>query len=304
MQAVLHLCVSPLPCDNTRMATNSDPQFNPGSPAGSLPAAVPASPVSAALPAILAALTGFRAGYKTSEFWLALFAALSPFALTLLDKLPAQTAAIFTGFAGLAYQIIRALAKSDHTDKAHAALMIVAEHTEATQPAVALPVAQTSESAVSRISNLPAPAAAPPSQPFGAAAAVLLACLLLAGCALSDATKAKWSATFSTLGQKAVTLAEKVVLNAALSQLDGSAKGDFLDSAASGLRTLDTSSLLTAQDIADVVKIWTPQKTHWAALAAQLAGTYAAAHPQSTAERQALVESLAHGLETVAAAQR
>jgi hypothetical protein len=123
--------------------------------------------------------------------------------------------------------------------------------------------------------------------------------LLLAGCTLTPEQKAKWGATGSFVASKAASLAGKIILNAAVSQFDGNNKADFLDSAAEGLRTQMTTAI-TSDDVAQIIKIWTPDKPHWGELASQAAQLYDAT-PGKPMDK---VEAIASGLNIAAASQR
>ena len=93
------------------------------------PSAVNPIAPSALLSSVLAAiLGGFRAGFRTTEFWLSLFAAVSPFVLTLADKLPGQWAVIVSAFVGLVYHNLRNAAKNTNGNRVVAALDTIAEH--------------------------------------------------------------------------------------------------------------------------------------------------------------------------------
>lgn len=138
--------------------------------------------------------------------------------------------------------------------------------------------------------------------------AVLLLWLMaaLTACSsMSPETRAKWKATGAAVLGQVVKIAENVVINSAISAFDGQSKGNFLDSAAEGLRTLDYSTA-TRESVASVVKIWTPQDgpEHWTRLASSLAQTYSDAHPQTDAERAAVIEGIAKGLQLAAGGSR
>lgn len=136
----------------------------------------------------------------------------------------------------------------------------------------------------------------------------VLGALFLSSCATLKApgTQAKLKATGWLVLAKARDVAVQTVLSAAISQADGTAKGDFLDSAATGLRS-EMGSILTKDDVARVVRIWTPAQqdgpAHWQALAAQLARTYAAAAPQDKKARAQVIEAIAEGLQLAAQSQ-
>lgn len=124
------------------------------------------------------------------------------------------------------------------------------------------------------------------------------------GCTMKPETKAKWSATGKLVAADAAKIAFNTVISAAVSHFDGSAKADFLDSAAQGLRE-NMPSIVTSDNVADIVKIWTPAAegpSHWTELAEQLAAAYAEHATPGT--RQQIVEALSEGLQVTAASER
>jgi hypothetical protein len=132
--------------------------------------------------------------------------------------------------------------------------------------------------------------------------------LSLSGCTLTAQQKEKWSATGSAVGsliaEKALKIAEQAVISYATSASDGRTKADFLDSAAAGLRA-NMGSIVSSEDVAAVVRIWTPAAEgppHWEDLAGKLAASYA--KNQRTGTSQQVVEQLAEGLQLAAASER
>lgn len=76
--------------------------------------------------------------------------------------------------------------------------------------------------------------------------------------------------------------AANAVMSAAVSQADGTAKGDYLQGLETALYS-NTTADLTAADVQKIVQEWTPAATpgapaHWEVLAQQLADAYAKAH--------------------------
>ncbi len=119
------------------------------------------------------------------------------------------------------------------------------------------------------------------------------------GCELTEVQKSKWSATGSVLKRQVTNIAINTVLNAATSQLDREKKENFLHSAATGLRT-EMLTVVNSNDIAEVIKIWTPEPNHWKTLAAQVATVYEQADPKTDAERTRVIEAIARGLQDAA----
>lgn len=130
---------------------------------------------------------------------------------------------------------------------------------------------------------------------IGLAIGTLIAALT--GC---SSTSAQWKATGAIVGKRVAGVALKAVLSAAISPRDESRKQDFLWSTADALQA-NAASLVTADDVARLVDIWTPDKSHWVTLASSLADEYARTHPQNSAQRQATIDALAAGLREAAA---
>jgi hypothetical protein len=103
------------------------------------------------------------------------------------------------------------------------------------------------------------------------------------------------------LAQTASNLAVNIIVAKATSGQDLSAKSNYLDSAAAGLRSLQnkTGGLVTAQDVGAIVSQFTdPSKTHWSDLANKLSKAYAS---DPTPSPDVKLEALAIGLNTAAA---
>lgn len=113
-----------------------------------------------------------------------------------------------------------------------------------------------------------------------------------------------WEKTYQWAIQKASHIATVTVLNVAVSQLDKENKADFLDSAAAGLRSAVTDSLITANDVKFLLQTWTPDKTHWNALAEAFYKEWASNPPKSLEEARARLEAYARGLQEAAAEAR
>lgn len=105
------------------------------------------------------------------------------------------------------------------------------------------------------------------------------------------------------LAQNIADIAVKIVVAKATSDSDLSKKGDLLDSAAAGLRSLEkqTDGILTPAVVASTVTQFTdPTKTHWSSLAAQLS-TQITNSPLPT---DSALEAAATGLNNAAATSR
>lgn len=86
-------------------------------------------------------------------------------------------------------------------------------------------------------------------------AGLLCFSISMTACSLTPEQKKQWSATGGLVARKVAAVAGKVVLDSAIASLTGK-EANWLDSAAAGVRTLPAS--ITSEDIAEVVKIWTP----------------------------------------------
>jgi len=103
--------------------------------------------------------------------------------------------------------------------------------------------------------------------------------------------------------QKITDIAVQVIVAKATSNADLSKKGDLLDSAALGLRTLEkrTDGILTPAVVAATVTQFTdPAKAHWSDLATQL-GNQVISSPLPT---DSALESAANGLNAAALESR
>ena len=103
--------------------------------------------------------------------------------------------------------------------------------------------------------------------------------------------------------QAIANTAVQVVLAKAVSDQDLSNKGNYLDSAAAGLRTIETSTsgIVTPQLIANTILQFTnPDKNHWG----QLADSVAAQVASSSLPPAQAIEQAATALNNVAASTR
>lgn len=135
--------------------------------------------------------------------------------------------------------------------------------------------------------------------------AVLLPLFALSGCAWVRAHRPRIDATLDVVGQRALAIAEKVLISVAVDEFDKNFKADFLDSVASGLRQ-NESSIVTADDVSKIVQIWSPNDgAAWQQLAGSLstvAGNVLASAGQT--KSAAIVENIATGLNDAAAKAR
>ncbi len=103
--------------------------------------------------------------------------------------------------------------------------------------------------------------------------------------------------------QVVTNTAVQVVVAKATSTQDLTDKGNLLDSAAAGLRSLQgqTNNIITPATVAATVTQFTdPNKTHWDTLATSLAGNFAA----SPAATDVTLEAMAQGLNSAAVTAR
>jgi hypothetical protein len=144
-------------------------------------------------------------------------------------------------------------------------------------------------------------APAKPGVPLPAIVAILIPALCLTGCQpQTPETRAKWAQTGQVLATRAANIAGRVILNAALASVTNQ-DADFLDSAAHGLRS-EIPNIVTSDDVARIVQIWTPPAAQWTHLAGQLADQFAEASKDTPAA--VAVEALAIGLNRAAAGDR
>lgn len=140
---------------------------------------------------------------------------------------------------------------------------------------------------------------------FASLAVALLMAPVLAvdfsGCSsLTPETKQKLASTGSWLLGKADSIALNTIAAAAQSQLDGNAKADWLDSLSAGVRSQAVASF-GSEDLKALIGIWTPQKSHWDALGAQLGALVIQAVNVPPAQR---AELIAQGIQNAAAELR
>ena len=133
----------------------------------------------------------------------------------------------------------------------------------------------------------------------------LLPVFAFSGCAWINTHKTQIDDTLAVVGQRALTVAEQVLISVATDEADQNFKADFLDAVASGLRQ-NEATIVSADDVAKIVKIWSPNDgAQWKELAASL-GTVAgnALATAGKTEASAVVENIATGLNNAAAAAR
>ena len=136
-------------------------------------------------------------------------------------------------------------------------------------------------------------------------ALILLPLFALSGCAWISAHKPQIDSTLAIVGQRALAVAEQVLISVAADEADKNFKADFLDAVASGLRQNETT-IVNSDDVAKIVQIWSPNDgAQWKSLAGSL-GTVAGNALATAGETQsaAIVENIATGLNNAAAAAR
>jgi len=130
---------------------------------------------------------------------------------------------------------------------------------------------------------------------------VALCLTSLTGCAWITAHQTQIDSTLAVVGNRALVVAENVLISAATNEIDANFKADYLDSIASGLRA-NEASIVTSDDVAKIVTIWSPNDgAAWQSLGAGVAqvadqALTAADKPQAAA----VVEQIATGLNTAA----
>jgi len=129
--------------------------------------------------------------------------------------------------------------------------------------------------------------------------------LAFSGCAWISAHQPQIDSTLAVVGQRALSVAENVLISTATDEVDKNFKADFLDSVASGLRANETT-IVNSDDVAKIVKIWSPNDgAQWQQLAGSLS-TVAGDALQSAGQTKSatIVENIATGLNNAAAAAR
>ncbi|XHR30400.1 MAG: hypothetical protein ACFUZC_07525 [Chthoniobacteraceae bacterium] len=133
----------------------------------------------------------------------------------------------------------------------------------------------------------------------------LLPVFALSGCAWVQAHKTQIDSTLAVVGNRALNVAEQVLISVAADEADKNFKADFLDAVASGLRQ-NEATIVNSADVAKIVQIWSPNDgAQWQQLAASL-GTVAgnALATAGKTEASTIVENIATGLNTAAAQAR
>lgn len=132
-----------------------------------------------------------------------------------------------------------------------------------------------------------------------------LALPMMTGCAWINTHRTQIDETLAIVGQRALALAETVLISAATDAVDKDFKANFLDSVASGLRA-NEGNIVTSEDVAKIVQIWSPNDgAQWQALAggaASLTATTLQTHGDTQAA--VVVEQIATGLNQAASNAR
>jgi len=138
---------------------------------------------------------------------------------------------------------------------------------------------------------------------------LILLCMVplfaMSGCAWITAHQSQIDSTLAVIGNRAMTVAENVLLSTATDEADSNFKANYLDTIASGLRANETS-IVSSDDVASIVKIWSPNDgAQWQQLAGSL-GTVAGDALQSAGKTNSatIVENIATGLNNAAATAR
>lgn len=134
----------------------------------------------------------------------------------------------------------------------------------------------------------------------------ILAIFAVAGCTFTPQQKAvavNVGRAAASLAQIATDLTIRIILSKATSGQDLQAKANWLDSAASGLRTLEnqTDGYVSAQLVGETIRQWTnPDRAHWADYAESLADAFA----QSPYTQDEKLQIIAMNLNNTAATTR
>ena len=135
--------------------------------------------------------------------------------------------------------------------------------------------------------------------------AALLPLFALSGCAWVQTHRTQIDDTLAVVGQRALSVAERVLISVATDEVDKNFKADFLDSVATGLRQNETT-IVNSDDVSKIVQIWSPNDgAAWQQLAGSLS-TVAGNALQSAGQTKsaAIVENIAVGLNDAAAKAR
>lgn len=200
------------------MQPDASPNVNP---------ALTDHPAQSAFDTVVAALANFRTGYRTTEFWVAIFAALMPQLLALLDKLPASTAGIITGVAALGYHLLRGTQKSSQSDTLTNVLGTLADHIASTPHEVPAPVLGGAPAAPVVVPAPVSPSSQPPVSIAIGVALAFFALFTFAGCA-STAIRGGLSFSNGTEQVDVTTDGKSVRVHGGVN-LDGSEVGAQVD---------------------------------------------------------------------------
>jgi hypothetical protein len=135
--------------------------------------------------------------------------------------------------------------------------------------------------------------------------AALFSLLTLPACSWLLAHKPQVDATIAVVEQRALNVAQKVLLALAENEADKGFKADFLDSVALGLRQNETT-IVSSDDVEAIARIWSPNDgAQWQTLAGQLGSiTSDALQAAGKLKSATIVEQLASGLNNAAASAR
>lgn len=269
-----------------------------------------AHPAQSSLALLASTLAAFRTGWRTSEAWVSAFSALAPFLLALLDKLPAQMAAIISGIAALGYHIVRGTQKSNHSDALLDGLRTLAEHIESTPAEIAPPVEPVAPApnppgnggAVSQAAptTIRPPAAATaafirPGTFLITAALSALACLLF-GCAALMKIKTAYTtdraATVAALKADAIGILGKVAVAELANLAQQQLAPEMMHSAA--------AAVWSAVDAGDIARLVNDATGNAAPALAQKAGALAQQAIAGGAKPQAAFNAIASAVSAAA----
>jgi len=129
------------------------------------------------------------------------------------------------------------------------------------------------------------------------AATLCLAMVALPGCAsVQEFLRRPEMVQTARIAARRVAIgAGKAVLAAALSQLDRSKKADFLQGLSDGLWT-QVPEVISPDAVEEIVRAWTPERSHWEATAKALAAEFARQNPRNREEALAILHSYADGI--------
>lgn len=108
-------------------------------------------------------------------------------------------------------------------------------------------------------------------------------------------TSPKVRETVTIAARKTAQAAAMAVLQAGIGQLDREKKSNLLQGLSGALWT-QVPAVINADTVEEIARVWTPDKSHWEALAKALAEDFERNPPKSPEDAQAILSAYAEGL--------